>query len=75
MDIPEASRSHDTIWLVLPDGREVIGRALIVQNPIIVEGGGNVQSNFALDPRTPEMQCCVVLMKLDAPIRKKIVLS
>jgi hypothetical protein len=74
MQIPEASKAHDSIYLVLPDGREVIGRALMVQNPVTIKGEGNVQSNFALDPRTPEMECCVVLMKLDAPMRQRILL-
>jgi hypothetical protein len=75
MEIPEASKAHDSIYLILPDGREVIGRALIVQNPVKLPGGeGNVQCNFVIDPKTPPMDVCVVLMKLDAPMRQRIVL-
>jgi hypothetical protein len=75
MQVPEASKSHDAIYLVLPDGREVIGSALMVQESVEWPGGeGNVQSNFAIDPRTPPMQMCVVLMRLDAPMRQRILL-
>lgn len=75
MDFPEASRAHDQIFLVLPDGREVIGKALIVQDPVHVTGSGDLTSNFALLPGTPPMDVCVVLMKLDVPVRPRIILG
>jgi len=70
-----ASKAHDQIFIVLPDGREVIGKALVVQDSVMWPGGGGrVECNFVIPDATPGMEICVVMMKLDTPIRQRIIL-
>lgn len=67
--------AHDQIFLVLPDGREVIGRALKVNKPVhIDEGPGVINARFAIDAGVPPMDVCAVLMVLDKPMRERIIL-
>lgn len=75
MKITDFNLGNDEIFLMLPDGRPIIGRALIVQEPVKWPGGGGgLRAEFAVDPRTPVMEMCVVLMKLDKPMRPSIIL-
>lgn len=66
--------AHDQIFIILPDGREVIGRALQVNDPIsIPSGSGEIKAKFQITVPTP-MEVAAVLMMLDKPMRERILL-
>lgn len=68
--------AHDQIFLVLPDGREVVGRALKVNDPCLIdEGPGVIHARFDIDANVPPMEVCAVLMILDKPMRERIILG
>lgn len=64
---------HDMIYLKLPNGREVIGRALKVNESIHMDGGpGVVNARFDIDQGIPPMEICAVLMMVDIATTTRI---
>lgn len=55
---------QDRIFLVLPDGKPVVGRALIVNDPIAVDGAGTITARFDLGNIGPA-RVAAVLMQVD----------
>lgn len=61
--------AFDQIYLTMPDGRNIIGKALIVNDAIKAEAGtGRINAQFDVTlPR--EMEVCVVLMMVESIAR------